>query len=62
MKGFIGSVNIDINLCLCMLLVVVVYKWVFGEDIVLCDYEDLEYIDLLVLVGSNVVWIYLVLF
>lgn len=36
MKGFIGSVNIDINFCLCMFLVVVVYKCVFGEDVVFC--------------------------
>lgn len=62
MKGYIGSVNIDMNLCLCMLLVVVVYKCVFGEDVVFCDYIDLECIDLLVIIGSNMVWVYLVFF
>lgn len=62
MKGFFGSVNIDINLWFCMLFVVVVYKWVFGEDVVLGCYEDLELVDLMILIGFNIVWCYLILF
>ena len=62
MKGFIGSANIDTNSRLCMSSAVVAHKRAFGEDIVPCDYEDLEHTDLLVLVGSNAAWTHPVLF
>ncbi|TPV55422.1 nitrate reductase [Aestuariibacter sp. GS-14] len=62
MKGFIGSANIDTNSRLCMSSAVVAYKRAFGEDIVPCDYDDLENTDLLVLVGSNAAWTHPVLF
>lgn len=62
MKGLVGLVNIDMNLCFCMVLIVVGYKWVFGIDIVLGNYEDFEQVDLIVFVGLNLVWCYLVLY
>ncbi|RDV28020.1 nitrate reductase [Alteromonas aestuariivivens] len=62
MKGFIGSANIDTNSRLCMSSAVAAYKRAFGEDLVPCNYEDLEQTDLLVLVGSNAAWTHPVLF
>ncbi|MEM7378008.1 MAG: molybdopterin-dependent oxidoreductase, partial [Pseudomonadota bacterium] len=56
MKGFIGSANIDTNSRLCMASAVVAHKRAFGEDIVACDYRDVEDADLVVLVGSNTAW------
>lgn len=62
MKGFIGLVNIDINFCFCMVFFVVGYWCVFGVDMVLGIYEDLEICDFFVLVGFNFVWCYFVFF
>lgn len=62
MKGFIGSANIDTNSRLCMSSAVAAYKRAFGEDLVPCNYEDLELTDLIVLVGSNAAWTHPVLF
>lgn len=62
MKGFIGTANIDTNSRLCMSSAVVAHKRAFGEDIVACDYEDLEHTDLLILVGSNAAWTHPVLY
>lgn len=62
MKGFIGSANIDTNSRLCMSSAVVAYKRAFGEDIVPCNYDDLENTDLLVVVGSNAAWTHPVLY
>ncbi|MFD2166840.1 molybdopterin-dependent oxidoreductase [Thalassotalea euphylliae] len=62
MKGYIGSANIDTNSRLCMSSAVSAYKRAFGEDLVPCNYEDLELTDLLVLVGSNAAWTHPVLF
>jgi len=62
MKGFIGSANIDTNSRLCMSSAVTAYKRAFGEDVVPCDYADLECTSLLVLTGSNTAWAHPVLF
>ncbi|HJR55648.1 MAG TPA: molybdopterin-dependent oxidoreductase [Rhizomicrobium sp.] len=56
MKGFIGSSNIDTNSRLCMASAVAAHNRAFGEDVVPCNYEDLEQADLIVLVGSNTAW------
>ena len=62
MKGYIGSANIDTNSRLCMSSAVAAYKRAFGEDVVPCDYTDLECTDLLVITGSNAAWAHPVLF
>ena len=62
MKGFIGTANIDTNSRLCMSSAAVAHKRAFGEDIVPCNYEDLEHTDLLILTGSNAAWTHPVLF
>ena len=62
MKGYIGSANIDTNSRLCMSSAVAAYKRAFGEDVVPCDYADLESTDLLVITGSNTAWAHPVLF
>ena len=62
MKGYIGSANIDTNSRLCMSSAVAGYKRAFGEDVVPCDYEDLEHTELLVLIGSNAAWTHPVLY
>ena len=62
MKGFIGTANIDTNSRLCMSSAVVAYKRAFGEDIVPCNYDDLEHTDLLILIGSNAAWTHPVLY
>ena len=56
MKGFIGSGNVDTNSRLCMSSAVAGHKRAFGEDVVPCDYDDLERCDLIVLCGSNTAW------
>ena len=61
MKAAIGTANIDTNSRLCMASAVAGHKRAFGEDIVPCDYEDLEQADLVVLVGSNLAWCHPVL-
>ncbi len=62
MKGYVGSANIDTNSRLCMSSAVGAYKRAFGEDIVPCNYDDLEQTDLLILTGSNAAWTHPVLF
>ena len=62
MKGYIGSGNIDTNSRLCMSSAVAAYKRSFGEDVVPCDYKDLEQTDVLILIGSNAAWTHPVLF
>jgi len=62
MKGFIGSANIDTNSRLCMSSAVAAYKRAFGEDVVPCNYDDLERAQLIVLVGSNTAWCHPVLY
>jgi len=62
MKGFIGTANIDTNSRLCMSSAVAGYKRSLGEDLVPCDYTDLEETDLLVLVGSNAAWAHPILY
>ncbi len=52
-KGFLGTSNIDTNSRLCMSSAVAGYKRAFGEDLVPSSYEDFDYADLIVLVGSN---------
>lgn len=61
-KGFIGNNNIDSNSRLCMSSAVAGHKRAFGADLVPGNYEDLEACDLLVLVGSNMVWCHPILF
>jgi assimilatory nitrate reductase catalytic subunit len=55
-KGWWGTANIDTNSRLCMSSAVAGHKRAFGEDLVPCDYTDLENADLIVLVGSNTAW------
>jgi len=62
MKGFIGSANIDTNSRLCMSSVVAAYKRAFGEDVMPCNYDDLERAQLVVLAGSNTAWCHPVLY
>lgn len=62
MKGFIGSGNIDTNSRLCMASSVAGHKRAFGSDTVPGNYEDLEFADLIVLVGSNLSWCHPVLY
>jgi assimilatory nitrate reductase catalytic subunit len=62
MKGYIGSANIDTNSRLCMSSAVAGHVRAFGADLVPCDYQDLEWADLLVLVGSNAAWCHPVIF
>ncbi|MBB1298955.1 nitrate reductase [Pseudoalteromonas sp. SR41-7] len=62
MKGYIGSGNIDTNSRLCMSSAVAGYKRAFGEDVVPCNYEDLEQTELLILIGSNAAWTHPVLY
>ncbi|WP_298609396.1 nitrate reductase [uncultured Thiothrix sp.] len=62
MKGFIGSANIDTNSRLCMSSAVAAHKRAFGEDLVPCNYEDLDAAELIVLVGSNTAWCHPVLY
>lgn len=62
MKGFIGSANIDTNSRLCMSSVVAAYKRAFGEDVVPCNYDDLERAQLIVLAGTNTAWCHPVLY
>ncbi|MEM1365405.1 MAG: molybdopterin-dependent oxidoreductase, partial [Pseudomonadota bacterium] len=56
MKGFIGSGNIDTNSRLCMASSVAGHRRAFGTDTVPGCYEDLELADVVVLVGSNLLW------
>ncbi len=62
MKGYIGSGNIDTNSRLCMSSAVAAYKRSFGEDVVPCNYRDLETTELLLITGSNAAWTHPVLF
>ncbi|MEM6999374.1 MAG: nitrate reductase [Pseudomonadota bacterium] len=62
MKGFVGSANVDTNSRLCMASAVVAHNRAFGEDIVACDYADLESCDLLILCGSNTAWAHPVIY
>lgn len=62
MKGFIGSANIDTNSRLCMSSTVAGYKRAFGEDVVPCNYDDLERAQLIVLTGTNTAWCHPVLY
>ncbi len=62
MKGFIGSANIDTNSRLCMASSVAGHRRAFGTDTVPGTYEDLEEADLIVLVGSNLLWCHPVLY
>jgi assimilatory nitrate reductase catalytic subunit len=61
-KGWLGTANIDTNSRLCMSSAVAGHKRAFGEDLVPCNYEDLEETDLVVLVGSNTAWCHPVLY
>ena len=62
MKGFIGCANMDTNSRLCMASAVASYKRAFGSDTVPGCYDDLEYADLMVLVGSNTAWAHPVIY
>lgn len=62
MKGFIGTSNIDTNSRLCMSSSVAGHKRAFGSDTVPGNYRDLEFADLIVLVGSNAAWCHPVLY
>ncbi len=56
MKGFIGSGNMDTNSRLCMSSSVAGHKRAFGSDTVPNCYEDYEYAELIILIGSNTAW------
>ena len=62
MKGFIGSGNIDTNSRLCMASSVAGHRRAFGTDTVPGTYGDLELADVVVLVGSNLLWCHPVLY
>ncbi|GLX81842.1 nitrate reductase [Thalassotalea eurytherma] len=62
MKGYIGSANIDTNSRLCMSSAVAAYKRAFGEDVVPCNYTDIEQCDVFFTIGSNMAWTHPVLF
>lgn len=62
MKGYIGSANIDTNSRLCMASSVAGHRRAFGSDTVPGSYEDLELADVVVLVGSNLLWCHPVLY
>lgn len=62
MKGFIGSANVDTNSRLCMASAVAAHKRAFGEDVVPCNYADIEQAALFVLVGSNTAWAHPVIY
>ncbi|PSV54003.1 nitrate reductase [Photobacterium sp. GB-1] len=62
MKGFIGSSHVDTNSRLCMASAVAAHNRAFGEDIVATNYSDLDNTDLIVLVGSNLVWTHPIVF
>jgi len=55
-KGFIGTSNIDTNSRLCMSSSVAGHKRAFGSDSVPASYEDFDYADLIILVGSNMAY------
>ncbi|MDM1021348.1 molybdopterin-dependent oxidoreductase [Acinetobacter sp. VNK23] len=61
-KGYLGTANIDTNSRLCMSSAVAAHKRAFGEDIVPASYEDFEYTDIVILVGSNTAWCHPVLY
>ena len=61
-KGYLGTANIDTNSRLCMSSAVAAHKRAFGEDIVPASYEDFEFTDMVVLVGSNTAWCHPVLY
>lgn len=61
-KGFLGTANIDTNSRLCMSSAVAAHKRAFGEDIVPCQYDDLECADCIIFIGSNAAWTHPVLF
>ncbi|MEM0900003.1 MAG: nitrate reductase [Pseudomonadota bacterium] len=62
MKGFIGSGNIDTNSRLCMASSVAGHRRAFGTDTVPGTYSDLESADVIVLVGSNLLWCHPVIY
>ncbi len=62
MKGYMGSGNIDTNSRLCMSSAVAGHKRAFGADTVPASYEDFDFADLIVLVGSNTAWCHPIVF
>lgn len=56
MKGYLGSANVDSSARLSTASAVAAHRRAFGEDVVPCDYADLERCELLILCGSNVAW------
>lgn len=61
-KGYIGTANIDTNSRLCMASSVAGHRRAFGTDTVPGCYEDLELADVILLVGSNLLWCHPVLY
>jgi len=61
-KGFIGTPNCDTNSRTCMSSAVVGYKKSFGLDYVPVRIEDIEYSNLLILIGANPAESHVVLF
>ena len=62
MKGFVGSSNIDTNSRLCMSSAVAAHVRAFGEDLVPVNYDDLNYADLIVIIGANTAWTHPIIF
>ena len=52
-KGFIGTNNVDTNSRTCMASAVVAQKKAFGADFVPTRMEDIDFANLLILVGAN---------
>ncbi len=61
-KGFVGTPNCDTNSRTCMSSAVVGYKKSFGLDYVPVRIEDIEYCNLLILIGANPAEAHVVLF
>ena len=62
MKGYFGSANIDTNSRLCMSSAVAAHTRAFGEDVVACNYSDIDSASLIALVGSNTAWCHPVIY
>lgn len=61
-KGFVGTANCDTNSRTCMASAVVGYKKSFGVDYVPVRIEDIDYCNLMIIIGANPAETHVVLF
>lgn len=61
-RGLIGTNQIDSNSRLCMSSAVAGYKQSLGSDAPPCNYEDLDYADLVLIIGANPAYAHPVLY